>query len=50
VYKVIPGGVGNKIEERMPDLVIRPAPEDAVDEVDEDDPYKDFVVPDDLMW
>ena len=20
------------------------------DEVDEDDPYKDFVIPDDLMW
>ena len=22
----------------------------STDEVDEDDPYKDFVIPDDLMW
>ena len=36
-----------KIEQRMPDLVIRIQPEE---EPDEDDPYADYKIPDDLMW
>ncbi len=48
-YAIIPTVVANKIEERSQDFVIQnnTPTEDAVDE---DDPYKDFVVPDDLMW
>ncbi|CAM4135774.1 DUF2058 domain-containing protein [Vibrio astriarenae] len=48
-YAVIPGVVANKIAERDVDSIIdhKTAADDAPDE---DDPYADFVVPDDLMW
>lgn len=48
-YAVIPTVVADKIATRVPEAVVSTAePEDKT--VDEDDPYKDFVVPDDLMW
>ena len=47
-YDVVPNEVGERIREREPRAVVSlqqssstPAP---------DDPYKDYVVPDDLMW
>ncbi|MFV0448376.1 MAG: DUF2058 domain-containing protein [Vibrio sp.] len=48
-YAVIPSGVANKITMRDDKTVIeQKAPE--ADIPAEDDPYADFVVPDDLMW
>lgn len=48
-YAVIPTVVADKIATRVPEAVVSTAePEDKT--VDDDDPYKDFVVPDDLMW
>ena len=50
-YQIIPAGVGEKIAQRAPDRIILVEPEDKTQiSVDEDDPYKDFIVPDDLMW
>ncbi len=48
-YVVIPSSVANKIAQRD-ELVIIAQNETESDAVDEDDPYADFVVPDDLMW
>ena len=49
-YSVVPANVAIRIEERAPETLIIRA--EAVDEgvTDEDDPYADFVIPDDLMW
>lgn len=48
-YAVIPSGVANKIAMRDDNTVIE---QKALEEdiPAEDDPYADFVVPDDLMW
>ena len=46
-HHLIPDVMAEKIEQRMPDLVIRIQPEE---EPDEDDPYADYKIPDDLMW
>lgn len=48
-YVIIPTSVANKIAMRDEESIVdtQTASEEAVDE---DDPYKDFVVPDDLMW
>ena len=48
-YVIIPTSVANKIAMRDEESIVdtQAASEE---EVDEDDPYKDFVVPDDLMW
>ncbi|WP_117233826.1 DUF2058 domain-containing protein [Vibrio maerlii] len=48
-YAVIPAVVAEKIAMRDDETIVdtKAREEDAVDE---DDPYKDFVVPDDLMW
>ncbi len=47
-YVVIPGIVGRKISERDDTVVIENKQAEEVPA--EDDPYADFVVPDDLMW
>ena len=49
-YFVVPANVATRIEERAPDtFIIRAeAAKDAV--AVKDDPYADFVIPDDLMW
>ncbi|MCO4836907.1 MAG: DUF2058 domain-containing protein [Oceanospirillaceae bacterium] len=50
VYYVVPANVALRIEERSAQSLIIRA-ESAADAVDqEDDPYADFVIPDDLMW
>lgn len=48
-YVIIPTSVANKIAMRDEEFIVdtQTTSEEAVDE---DDPYKDFVVPDDLMW
>ncbi|WP_260260545.1 DUF2058 domain-containing protein [Vibrio intestinalis] len=48
-YVVIPSVVANKISQRDEETIIE-LNTSSSDEVDEDDPYADFVVPDDLMW
>ena len=48
-YAVIPSGVANKIAMRDDSTVIEQKALEA-DIPAEDDPYADFVVPDDLMW
>ena len=49
-YSVVPSNVALRIEERAPDTCIIRAEAAADAVVDEDDPYADFVIPDDLMW
>ncbi|EKL9829169.1 DUF2058 domain-containing protein [Vibrio alginolyticus] len=48
-YVVIPRGVANKIAQRDESVIIEQK-EPESDIPAEDDPYADFVVPDDLMW
>ncbi|PTY35767.1 hypothetical protein BGP77_00085 [Saccharospirillum sp. MSK14-1] len=48
-FYVVPRNVADKVAERFADAVIFIADTKAV-EPDEDDPYKDFPIPDDLMW
>ena len=47
-YYLVPAAVGDKIRERDPNAVATINRES--DKVDENDPYKDYKVPDDLMW
>ncbi|MGH1462636.1 MAG: DUF2058 domain-containing protein [Neptuniibacter sp.] len=46
-FYLIPDKFAEKIEQRLPEYVIRIQPEE---EPDEDDPYADYKIPDDLMW
>lgn len=46
-FYLLPDLFAEKIEQRIPDYVIRIEPEE---EPDEDDPYADYKIPDDLMW
>lgn len=46
-FYLIPDKFAEKIEQRLPEYVIRVQPEE---EPDEDDPYADYKIPDDLMW
>ena len=48
-YEVVPAAVAEKIQQRLPERVIV-ANEVASNEIDEDDPYADYQIPDDLMW
>ena len=49
-YFVVPANIAFRIEERAPETVIirTEVAENAV--TDAEDPYADFVIPDDLMW
>lgn len=48
-YCIVPADTGQRVEERQPDaIVFRVDP--AQQQADEDDPYKDFPIPDDLDW
>lgn len=49
-YALIPTVVANKIKERDEAAVVLLNDSQAGDQVDEDDPYADYQVPDDLMW
>lgn len=48
-YVVVPRAVADKVRERSPESLVFVADMTA-DMPDEDDPYKDYQVPDDLMW
>lgn len=47
-YELVPRVIADKIAERNPDILVRV--KQASTEVEEDDPYADFKIPDDLMW
>ncbi|HWJ94383.1 MAG TPA: DUF2058 domain-containing protein [Telluria sp.] len=47
-YELVPRVIADKIAERDPALVVRV--NKTSNEVDEDDPYAAFKIPDDLMW
>ena len=48
-YSVVPATVGERVLQRTDQvLVIKAEAQDNA--VDEDDPYADYVIPDDLMW
>lgn len=48
-YEVVPRIVADKIAQRDAKFVVV-ANTKTYNKVDEDDPYKDYVIPDDLMW
>lgn len=48
-YEIVPAAVAAKIEQRMPERIIL-CNENVPVTVDEDDPYADYQIPDDLMW
>ncbi|MFA0809909.1 DUF2058 domain-containing protein [Microbulbifer epialgicus] len=47
-FDLVPRVIADKIAERNAEIVVKPAETSAP--VDEDDPYADFQIPDDLMW
>jgi len=47
-FELVPKVIGEKIAERDPALVV--FVKKSTDEVEEDDPYAAFKIPDDLMW
>lgn len=49
-YALIPTNAANKIQERDEASIVVLNDSPADDQVDEDDPYADYQVPDDLMW
>ncbi len=49
IYALIPNVVAEKIAQREPELIIE-SQSNSDESVEEDDPYADYVVPDDLMW
>jgi uncharacterized protein YaiL (DUF2058 family) len=52
LYELVPTAVAEKIKQRDEGLVVMLSENTSVstDQVDEDDPYADFKIPDDLMW
>lgn len=50
-YHIVPKGAAMKIAERLPELILFfEQGDNSVSDVEEDDPYADFQIPDDLMW
>lgn len=47
-FELVPRVIAEKISERNPNAVVQPPADSAT--VDEDDPYADYQIPDDLMW
>ncbi|MFC6632116.1 DUF2058 domain-containing protein [Microbulbifer taiwanensis] len=47
-FELVPRVIADKIAERNADIVVQPAADSAP--ADEDDPYADYQIPDDLMW
>ena len=52
LYELVPTAVAEKIKQRDESLVVMLTENTGVnaDQEDEDDPYADFKIPDDLMW
>ena len=49
-YAVIPLDIAQRIRERDPNMLVDLNAQASDNTTSEEDPYKDFVVPDDLMW
>ncbi|GAA4894124.1 DUF2058 domain-containing protein [Ferrimonas pelagia] len=49
-YHLIPTGVADKVAQRDDSFIVLLNDRNAEAEVDEDDPYADYQIPDDLMW
>ena len=49
-YAIIPASVADKIAQRDASSIVVAQRAQRRKEQDEDDPYADFKVPDDLMW
>lgn len=54
-YEIVPADIGQRIRERDPHAAVTPAAGGSTGEAvaggsDEEDPYRDYKVPDDLMW
>ncbi len=49
-YYVLPALVADKIRERDEQSIVYQAQLDLAEAVEEDDPYADYQIPDDLMW
>ncbi len=50
-YALIPAQVADKIQQRIPTAIVLLNVNDVVEnDVDEEDPYADYKIPDDLMW
>lgn len=47
-YYLIPDKIAERIEQRMPEMVVRIVAD--ADSAKDDDPYADYEIPDDLMW
>ena len=47
-YELVPADTGERIKEREPRAVVNT--NDTAETTPVDDAYKDFVVPDDLVW
>ena len=52
LYELVPTAVAEKIKQRDESLVVMLTENTGVNanQEDEDDPYADFKIPDDLMW
>ncbi len=46
----MPAGVAEKIRQRDESVILLLNTRSAAEQVEEDDPYADFQIPDDLMW
>ena len=49
-YELVPAAIADRIRERDDQAVVTIGKEEPEKAADADDPYKDFVVPDDLRW
>jgi uncharacterized protein len=49
-YALVPKELGERIRERDAEMIVELRASGSSDAPAEDDPYKDFVVPDDLTW
>lgn len=49
-HELVPAVVAERIRQRLPDAVVLLNSRPVAQVVDEDDPYKDYPIPDDLMW
>ena len=48
-FEIVAKGIADKIAQRDPEIVVYQS-SSLEEEINEDDPYADFKVPDDLMW
>ncbi|MCC4272768.1 DUF2058 domain-containing protein [Marinomonas communis] len=49
-YEIVPKGIAEKVQEKEPNMILVLNTSSKGEEIDEDDPYAEFQIPDDLMW